>query len=68
MRREVNGGISGVAGLIEGDDEGVALWGGLEEFGETHHHLAQEWIRQQYAIEKSLARGHESEPEFVAAV
>ena len=54
--------------LIEGDDEGVTLWGRLEKFGEANHYLAQKWIGQQYAIEKSLAGSHESQPELVAAV
>ena len=53
--------------LIEGDDEGVALRNGLEEFGETNDYFAQEGVGQ-HAVQDCVAWGHQSQPELVAPV
>ena len=31
---------------VQTEDEGVALWGWLEEFGQTSNYRAEEWVRQ----------------------
>src|SRR5262249_9582353 len=52
---------------VQAEDEGIALWCGLHELGQTGHHLAHERVWK-HSVEDSLAWGDERKPETIAAV
>ena len=52
---------------IQAEDEGVALWRWLKEFGEASDYFPHGGVWK-HSIEERLARSHERQPESIAMI